>query len=613
MRKTCSILLFMLLLTACEYEFTGEYFKEISQTPAYGDILIDLLDQPDTIYVFRPTTFSLHVEVDTGQNLYQTKVFFNKQMQRSLPKTDISFDIDTLFYESGTYDLQVQVSTNTGTGSMADLRGREILVYDRSWTVVLDKSLPEALSVLSAEKVNGQLKITWEKSDKPNFLHYDLYRGVYGTTDNKYSMTLLQSYSDPDSVSYLDPLYIGGRIPIYVQNVAVSGEARGVVYYYDAPFPQLSQRANNDDDSVSLAWTKCGFESNFGSYRLSFADSWKLIGETELLSDTAWKVALPFGDSVELALQTYSRYSGDSWFREYLTDKMFVHTGEKLPAHTYILYSTLPDEIYLIDYPKIMRYSLAENRIIAERELGLNGWETHYFAVSPDGSKLAYSADENLLLLDPATLETLKTIEVGHFFGGGKPSMISLADNGRVALSWEYNYSPNYRTGAVIDPVTEDTLYSFNKGISTIRISRDGQYIWVFGSSVSWLYRDGVTPEYLGSLPFSGGEFDMTDPGRLYTFNQNSIFKYSCSDRTLIDQYDHNLNLSLSRYQVDPVSGRILFRKSMAYEQTTVYILDMDAKKIAAQKNVFMPGDISRFYALFNNELFSVRGYRLAL
>ncbi len=162
------ILSLALLVIACEHTPKGKYYVDLNRE-TFGNININLLNQPDTILLFQETNFSYNINLQEGQTIRNMEITVDGEVISSTNLAYNTFRLIPTDYETGSHVLKAEVTTTTGTGSLSDVAGAESLLYTREWIIIVDNTPPEGLIITSIAEFDGKLKIDWTKNNQPKF------------------------------------------------------------------------------------------------------------------------------------------------------------------------------------------------------------------------------------------------------------------------------------------------------------------------------------------------------------------------------------------------------------------------------------------------------------
>lgn len=602
-----TIILFTILVVACEHQLQDEYYINLDTT-TFGNIAINLLDQPDTFNLIQETEFSYALSIEEGQVVYTTQIFVDDELIYSVGGENGRFDLILNDFATGIHHMQFNVKTTTGTGSLGDLSGAECLYYTREWVFMTDHTPPQSLEITNISEFNGKLKIEWEKNENLNFQHYSVRRVLYNSIDNSPQETGVAEFFDCDTNWFIDDSYVGGQVTYYVDNWARNTSARGTPKSFYGSHPKFHSR-KSFADTLTVTWNPVTFTGNFSHYEItSKLDGYypNILFTSENVNDTVFTYAMPFGDSIDLSLNTVPE-NVDYWYPETMSDQIYAYAGEKIPLlYSGLVHSNDPDIVYLVDYHYIKRYNLKTGITERTLETEYNDWEYPHVFVSPDGKYLVRASENTAKLLDPLTLTTIRTVDLSPFFNGsGKLRFTALTNHGWLSVSsdvWPY-------IAGMVDMNTSDTVFTTKAyNLTTIYPSPGDKYMVInVGNLISmYRYQDGL--EKIHDLnPRDQFEFNSLNDEEIYNFSydDNTIHVLTSSDLQSVKSY--HVPVGLNMYDIDPATGLI-----MVYTQRNAYVVDMDQQKIIRTRELSFTSYPLQLYSFFNNTLFSGFGYKLS-
>lgn len=133
------ILAFISVITfnSCEYQPEKEYFREVQRADSAN--LGITINPQQTSYVISAIT-SLRYSLQTGgYKLYKVTVFVDEKAIGYYTVASSYFKLDPKDYTAGLHQLTILITTNSATGSIADLIGMEGFIYSRSWDMTVIK------------------------------------------------------------------------------------------------------------------------------------------------------------------------------------------------------------------------------------------------------------------------------------------------------------------------------------------------------------------------------------------------------------------------------------------------------------------------------------------
>ncbi len=602
-----TIILFTILVVACEYQLKDEYYINLD-TSTFGNIAINLLEQPDTFNLIQETEFSYALSIEEGQVVRTTDIFVDDELIYSVGGEIGKFYLIPNDFATGIHHLLFNVKTTTGTGSLGDLSGAECLYYTREWVFMTDHTPPQSLEITNISEFNGKLKIEWTKNEHLNFQHYSVRRILYNSKDNSPQERGIAGFFDCDTNWFIDDTYVGGQVTYYVDNWAMNTTAQGIPKSFYGSYPKFTSH-EPIADKLTFTWNPVTFTGNFSHYEITsyLGDYYpKILFSSDNVYDTVFTYALPFGDSVDLSLNTVPE-KVDSWHPETMTDRIYAYAGEKIPRlYSGLVHSNDPDIVYLVDYHYIRRYNLKTGITERTLETEYNDWGYPHVFVSPDGKYLVRASGNTAKLLDPLTLATIRTVDLSSFFkGSDELRFTAITNHGWLSVSSDV--APFI--AGMVDMNTSDTVFTTKAyGMLTIYPSPGNKYMVINTGLLRSLYRyqDGL--EKIQDLnPRDQFEFNSLNDEEIYVFSHDNSTIRVLTSFDLQPVKSCPVSVGIDMYDIDPVTGLI-----MLYTQGNAYVLDIDQQRIIRTRELSITSYPLQLYSFFNNSLFSGFGYRLS-
>lgn len=134
-----TLLLFLTLSSGCEFELTEVYEPEREKDKPPPEITVNYITfLEDTIHLYRNTKFEFSFS-SNDQKILGVKVRFNYKDIATFESNEGSFWLMYDDYFARSYNLSIEVYTNSGTGSLADQLDMEQYVLKRDWVVEVHK------------------------------------------------------------------------------------------------------------------------------------------------------------------------------------------------------------------------------------------------------------------------------------------------------------------------------------------------------------------------------------------------------------------------------------------------------------------------------------------
>lgn len=472
----CSILI---SAVSCEFEpdeIPGSSLEKPSDTGP--PVVLNLNDYNDTIRLGWTTVFNYSVsgtkntiksvDITIGGNILQHYVADNNQA--------FTFTLDPESLPEGYYDLNIKITTGTGSGSIAEKVGAEGYLYELNWPVLIDKTTPSGFYELSYEKVHNPegIKLTWPSFNHANFVSYTILRKYFLLQDEP---EIIAEITNPLDTSFIDRYFWEGQDAFYyVRIVTPYGFYSGKILNYVDELSGISA-VWQENGSLDVTWNKALNRDVFAGYYIT-SDFYN-PGTAFIISDpdenhiTLNNTGFAIGMRISLAIIPRG-FRGTDYSR--LKPLIYTyHSPNIIPPFYYAKNVNYHDFILLADGRSIYRYYPDEQK--AKDTLSVN------FLAS--GSNLSVSNNGNTYaFLEGTTFHVRKTDDFSLVSSFSNPSFtdpwsvmsLSLSDNNKLLVTdWNnYVYLYNSTNGNLI---RKDSLPLTGYQSKLLALSPDGTRI----------------------------------------------------------------------------------------------------------------------------------------
>ncbi len=386
-----------LVYTACTFDPQGEYFVDVDENPTIA-VRVDLNTAQDTISLIEPTTFSY--SIDVGQRtLNSLEIWLGDYLIETSTENFGDFSLRPENYQTGAYELRLLFNANSGTGSLADELGAQILTGERVWLIQIDNDPIAPILIQEVKPDNGRLLIKWNTYEKPNFYQYSIHRNNASTP--------FAIIDDQLQTFVYDSLYVGGNVTYRVDIQGYKQRSQGTVFTYSDNYPQLKVAANDRVSTVTLRWDESMYHANFGSYtlfKLENSSPPTLIKTLTNVNDTSITIDnVHFGGPIRFKLITSAHptpFSGAEG------TSVSVVMGQPFHAFTELQYVPQNQSYYLQRWDSIFRF---DEQVLTSpaAALGIDSQSSGFFnrlSISEDGQYAYLNEVGTITELDPMTL-----------------------------------------------------------------------------------------------------------------------------------------------------------------------------------------------------------------
>jgi hypothetical protein len=588
------ILLFVSIILAlfgCTYFPEEEkFFVEVSKKLPEFTISLNDYDNNDTIFVFQPSVFKFNLTVKDVV-LKKVDVLLGSNVIATTTTPSGTFSIANGNLKTGIFELRIQFTSNSGTGSLADKTGQEELTIWRKWVVNIDVS-PPPKPILSAAKTNGFLTITWPPFNKKNFKNYQLFiRRGYEET---------RTYTDRRRNFYVDSSYVGGEpVGYWLQvNTISSYSASDEKVIFEPQNVRISYRSV--DSSALITWRKVKYDGALKEIVLTEND---ILKKTILASsDTTFTLKLTdvlFGANSTIGWKLSQKYPYKN--QSPLTSSIIVDNpvgAKRVQPYQNLFYNkTLNTIMSYSGTFGLLRVYDTNMKIIDSMQMSSN------YSIPYPGRYVYYPQSGGVVQQDIITKST-KSFPTKSFYSPSiTPNRVSGADNGLIAYDYfDRTYPWDVLYGWGVGNIKTLAIYSqgdisYDPKVNVIlplNISDDGRYV-MRGGSIS----DSQTNVAISYLPGTVYEFrpDNNDEV-IYLGSPTTILK--TSDKTLLRTLTPP-EPGYTRGNYDTGSKNILYTK---YQAKKIYLINIDDQRVTS-----INACGSCISTLVNGLLFDGRGY----
>lgn len=532
------LILVSFFFASCEFETDKVYERKTVRDVDPPEIKVEYLSlDKDTIYLFDERSFSFIFSNDY-QRIVAARFLLDGVEQTVYYSGAGSFNLDYHNMSEGFHTLSVEIITNSGTGSIADILGAEGFLVTNSWVINVIKDFNIKLPAMIK---NGCLYFSWMKYPAPDFNGYIIYRAKNSVENIEVGKTINSEFTD---CSYVGE---GGRYYVEVQKKDGTNIPWGFVELY--PEPPVLKIISTGINDYSIIWNKCKYYNALENYQLSvsvkpFINFVKVM-ETENPQDTVWNIpsSYSFGEDIDVRLLINPRnspiYNSDEYpgyivsLFNIIVGFRFTSTGE---SAVHITQVAADEFIFAQGCDSLIRYSVSLKRALQKFSYNPSACSMCRFGsfkISPGGTFLTTRIDCNydLICANSKDLYQNKRFKLTDLSGQGYVPGVPISDVGTGLIN-------NFNSGFyVYDFNTASSIgyyYKENHGGIGFSISSDGKYIFLKDNlfnlvrfensqfSIVWSRPDNSVPKHF--------EFHRTDPEKLVMWDGAVFSVRKCSD-----------------------------------------------------------------------------------
>lgn len=600
--------LVIFLVMACEFEPSGDFFKEV--TPPDGSAVVINLDNigEDTIAILQNTKFTF--AANTGKRtVLKTNVFMNGQLAAVAERNTNQFNISSNNFPEGTYVLKLEMHCSSGTGSLADKKNLETIIINRQWVAVVDKAPPTTVNITSITVQNGVAEIRWQKYLRHNFQAYILEKQeATSAAGNSYWGCWSKEITDRDLVTFTDNSYVGGNVRYRIKVKGADKITEPTQKDFTDGYDPSMQYEWLDTKTVKLTWRKPRAHKGFGRYELVIYDGKSTTITKSDPNDTTYTYEpnVPFGAVRSARLTVFSAATNCfNMFRD-----AQVRLGVEFPSfyEALIAYSKPLDKYFAIKKDASYRNNLVRIdgvTMAVEQSFYL---DAGIFGISANGQYL-YATDENALYrLNPLTFQVVNTYDLSALknkFNRQWGGVISVSNNNTVALATTL--------GSMVLRMSDFTIVYEATEDYNIALSPGGNYLVSAGKIWQW-NGNSFDPKMTISGAVNRTAFKDDEKAIVVTSDQNYVKSLILVDLAGMTSTTTNFTGHYMSLTFDPESGYVgYFKPAPELTPTDFHLL---SPSLALQKTIGItaPQVHYSFYTLLiNNHLICSEGYAVPL
>ncbi len=379
----------LLGIGSCEYSL-HDLYQNPTQADA-GDPQVNLIElnlDQDTVYLYadRNVTFRF---TSSNQEIRSIRYIVNGEVKDTVNSAHGSFLMVMNDFNTGIYDLAIQVITGNGTGSIAEQLGAEGYLVENHWVLVVIRHNGD-MCTHRAEQ--GYLRLDFPAMHGSDLMEYIVYR----TDGNGKKHELGRTRSN----HFIDSCYVGEGGDYSVEAVLTSGQVLFWGYWIlERELPKISFSAT-ESNHFFFYWTKSRYYNAIAAVKAYASNTiygtFNLIHTSVSPSDSIcylnnYKFGDEFSTRIELVPKPYSfTYIPD--FNEYYMVDEEVMAGFRFANYIFVPNLIIPAEINQILFSDeeagLVKYSLTDLSVKQSIRYNHAGCDVHTFSdlsVSPAG------------------------------------------------------------------------------------------------------------------------------------------------------------------------------------------------------------------------------------
>ena len=467
-----------ILFPGCEFRPDEIHMTKINPPNEHGPpIMVSLNDKYDTIKIGWATNFTYNITGTNNKVISVIVTLDGQELHHYVGDYGQTFNfiLDPAALNDGNYHLHLEIMISTRSGSLADILGAEGYLYEMDWPVIVDRTPPRKLNIISIDSLETGVKITWEKFDHPSFKSYKLTKtssAFFGTDE-------LVFQANPRQNSFIDTTYLEGMIVNY--QIELNGICSNFncsyinekQYFQLPPKPKIIYLRNFE---VEVTWEPPSKKTLLDYYYLHRSKTTVSINEELKISDPdirTQRETITFGSSNYFGVLYVPKLSHQVYPSNLLRGESDYSMGEEMPICYYISLIRNSPNVLFSNKGELYKYNLSSG--IISDSLAFNPNVLDYFTISNDGNLFGYSENGKFITRTTLDFSLMNSMENAEFENtSNNLLMYSLSNSGRLLTVLKNN------TISVYDLVTANKIAERrfeNLSWVTARISPDGNHI----------------------------------------------------------------------------------------------------------------------------------------
>lgn len=614
MKKNYFLLIFLLFIS-CSYNFSSDSFQDL-EIPNTSENSINLINFNDLDIINIESRMDYLFEATPNQYVVDSKVYLDgEEIGVDWQNNTGSFNLLPSRYIDGTHEIRVQLFFTSGSGSLKDQSGLEILEKNQIFKFIVKRNPAEPPKINEVKMENGSVRVKWSIPVNKDF------KEAFLSLKYKYSeIRIPLSENELDSGTYLDTYTIlftkNSNTPQYDQysqvdySVIYSSEYNDLygskITLVDDPELFKFKIGYNDNDTYKIVWSEHPFYGNFTSFKYGDLDFSSRGGEH--IINEPYIIGKNYSGSI--VIREDGRYLPYNYYEMELDENSF---GLFNFNHLYskgIVYNPDNNNYYALvveeksgsDYVYYI-YKYSNNMDFLEKKY-IGGMErfsrNEEIYLDPIDNNIYVDTREHSYLIDKNSLTIIKE----YIDSSNSVNDYSYRNN----IVKFYNYSSDELT--ITDTSTDNILYS-NITLNSGYLSRDGKYVYIQTSSENSIYKIGnntfekvysIIPNY-----YLGVNVFFEDDTLYYALN-NEIFIVDLITKNVKSFSFGSVSIKI---KVDSVSQKILIVQTGTcgvYNINTGQIKTFYHEYTKSTTGLFNSEDRDYYLNLYNNRLIHSKG-----
>lgn len=489
-----NVFVYCVLLLGCEYPLDNIDDSGIAAPPPPGILDLNKNFSGDTIIATNWLNTEIRIEVeekrvwayqillgeDTVRSLEQAS---SNQIYLKLTDEDWRNWDDPSKLDTGIYKLQIDVFTNTGSGSIGDIVGSEVYAYSLFWYIYI-QPIPQNQTELQFDLSGDYLKISWDKMNYPGFQYYLVYKDDFNNENT------IDTIFDGNTNYFIDSSYFGYEWyymvrAVFDRDIRSSDNYLSTRWTYAPKGFPVFKGITKETGRLFINWEKPKYTENYDELRLYKGN----LGGVDV-NDTEDYIVIDKNTTRIETDEINFDFGPLYWFVPFSFDQSFIENFNNNHFHSNRSFRPTVGEDYPLDLSGVHIFSRdsiivydsgeaflvnANSSEIIEKLPNVNGWASNGFKYIANSTR--NGDDYDIEVNNPITGENVFTGSLSSITGKGDfIPRVRVSDNGILTILeareqiWFYDVIQD-------ELILEEFFSSINPIVNINEISSDGNFI----------------------------------------------------------------------------------------------------------------------------------------
>ena len=599
----------IILFSTCGFEFSEDYFKEITISKPIVSLSLTNLKENDTL--IRPREIEYKYNAPDKNLLYQINFYVDSKVIYQSSKKESHFPLEIKSLSNGNHNLKIEYIFRLGSESMADLTGKELYKLEENISFEVNNNVP--IEIKEVKIVDGVIRIYFKpyklideiSSSTEILLFSESEYGSYVFNINEYHL----------NNNFYDYRNFGSTITYYtkVKNSYTETISKKEVLKVNDTFT-VDIEIKNTNETI-IKWTKHPVYNTFEPH--------VNIKNTEHRFDSSYLLDTKVDNQRTVVLGQFGRIynykvqhniSGNNYTSAIFQGSVTLGERFEAPKNGFIkiIHSNQNNRFYALSIEQINENSPESDVYIYELESDdlktikrtkiTTSTNTYGDLIKDSSGNLIIDLNSKSIVLDINSFSILQEHSISEYSNYENSTIISYRDK---LLFKRYS-----SVTEIFDTTTKKKIISFSEN-GNLLVTKNGKY-FSFKNKI-YKMENSTVSEVLQIYLFDkikGLDMDINND-KLYYLDgsegsiRNDLYEYDLN--TKISKKTPSLPTYISSFYFSSDEQKVICKHS-DYTNKDLYILDINNNQVKSIK-----ADFSSSFSVFNDKLISSNGTYLEI